>query len=143
MKTAFRIVVAAALVSIGYMAGRLQGPESVVQAAQSNRVFELRTYTTNEGKLPALHTRFRDHTIGFFNKYNMTSIGYWTPQDTPNVLVYMIAHPSRDAAKANWAKFSADPDWVKVRNDSQVNGTILAKPPESVFLDPTDYSQIK
>jgi len=141
----FRISVAAVLVAAGYVAGRLT-PEPVAEAAQAGRVFEMRTYTTNEGKLPALETRFRDHTIKFFDKYNMTSIGYWIPSDGPTsqtTLVYILAHPSREEAKANWAKFSADPDWKKVRTDSEVNGTILAKPPESVFLKATDYSPIK
>jgi hypothetical protein len=141
----FRISVAAVLVAAGYVAGRLT-PEPVAEAAQAGRVFEMRTYTTNEGKLPALETRFRDHTIKFFDKYNMTSIGYWIPSEGPTsqtTLVYILAHPSREEAKANWAKFSADPDWKKVRTDSEVGGTILAKPPESVFLKATDYSPIK
>jgi hypothetical protein len=141
----FRISVAAVLVAAGYVAGRLT-PEPVAEAAQAGRVFEMRTYTTNEGKLPALETRFRDHTIKFFNKYNMTSIGYWIPTEGPTsqtTIVYILAHPSREEAKANWAKFNADPDWRKVRTDSEANGTILAKPPESVFLKATDYSPIK
>jgi len=141
----FRISVAAVLVAAGYVAGRLT-PEPVAEAAQAGRVFEMRTYTTNEGKLPALETRFRDHTIKFFDRYNMTSIGYWIPSEGPTsqtTLVYILAHPSREEAKANWAKFSADPDWKKVRTDSEVGGTILAKPPESVFLKATDYSPIK
>ena len=141
----FRISVAAVLVAAGYVAGRLT-PEPVAEAAQAGRVFEMRTYTTNEGKLPALETRFRDHTIKIFDKYNMTSIGYWIPSEGPTsqtTLVYILAHPSREEAKANWAKFSADPDWKKVRSDSEVGGTILAKPPESVFLKATDYSPIK
>jgi hypothetical protein len=143
----FRVGVAAVLLTIGYMAGRIDSAVPVVQAAaQTGRVFELRTYTTNDGKMPALQARFRDHTIKFFDKYNMKSIGYWTPMDGPtaqNTLIYIIAHESRDAAKASWASFNADPDWVKVRNDSQAAGTILAKPPDSVFLTPTDYSPLK
>jgi NIPSNAP len=145
MRTAlFRICVASALLSTGYVAGRL-APEPVAQA-QAPKVFEMRTYTTNEGKLPALETRFRDHTIKFFNKYNMTSIGYWVPQEGPlstTTLIYILAHPSREAAKANWASFSADPEWQKARTESEVNGRILAKAPESVFLRATDYSPIK
>jgi hypothetical protein len=138
--------VAAALLTMGYMAGRFDAAVPVAQAAQTGRVFELRTYTTNDGKMPALQARFRDHTIKFFDKYNMKSIGYWTPMDGPaaqNTLIYIIAHESRDAAKASWAAFNADPDWVKVRNDSQAAGTILAKPPDSVFMTPTDYSPLK
>ena len=76
MRTAlFRICVASALLATGYVAGRLT-PEPIAQAApMQTRVFEMRTYTANEGKLPTLETRFRDHTIKLFNKYSMTSIG--------------------------------------------------------------------
>jgi len=71
-------------------------------------VFELRTYTCFEGKLPDLLTRFRDHTMQIFEKHGMTSIAYWVPQDAPlsqNTLIYVLAHPSREAAKKNWAAF--------------------------------------
>ena len=75
----------------------------------------------------------------------MTSIGYWTPQDAPtsqNTLIYIIAHPSRDAAKKNWDAFRADPDWQKARDASEANGKIVAKI-DSVFMTPTGYSGIK
>jgi NIPSNAP len=146
MRTAlFRICVASTLLAAGYVAGRLT-PEPVAEAAQAGRVFEMRTYTANEGRLPALEARFRDHTLGFFKKYDMTSIGYWVPTDGPlsqTTLIYILAHPSREAAKANWGKFSQDPEWQKVAAASQVDGKILARSPESVFLKATDYSPIK
>jgi hypothetical protein len=145
MRTAlFRICAALALLAAGYTAGRLT-PEPVAEAAQG-RIFEMRTYTTNEGKLPALEARFRDHTIKFFNKYSMTSIGYWKPAEGPlaqNTLIYILAHPSREAAKTNFAAFGADPEWRKARAESEAAGPILSKPPESVFLNATDYSPIK
>jgi hypothetical protein len=113
--------------------------------AQSNRVFELRTYTAPEGKLADLNKRFRDHTMRIFEKHGMTNIAYWTPQDSPlkeNTLIYVISHKSREAAKASWAAFGADPEWKKVSAESQVNGRIVAKV-ESVFMDATDYSPMK
>ena len=131
MRTAlFRISVASALLATGYVAGRL-APEPVAQA-QTPKVFEMRTYTTNEGKLPTLESRFRDHTIKFFSKYNMTSIGYWIPEEGPlsqTTLIYILAHPSREAAKANWAAFSADPEWQKARKESEVHGASWPKRP--------------
>jgi len=111
-----------------------------------NRVFELRTYTCNEGKLEALKARFRDHTIALFKRHGIESIGYWVPQDpekSKTTLIYIIAHPSREAATKNWDAFRADPEWKKVAADSEANGKILAKPPESVFMDPTDFSKLK
>ena len=111
-----------------------------------NRVFELRTYTCNAGKLETLKTRFRDHTIRIFKRHGMESIGYWVPQDpekSKTTLVYIIAHPSREAADKNWTAFHDDPEWKKVAAASEANGKILAKPPESVFMDPADFSPIK
>ena len=114
-------------------------------AQSSNHVFEIRTYTTNEGKLEALEKRFRDHTIEIFNRHGMTSVGYWVPQDAPrsqNTLIYILAHPSRQAAKDHWAAFNADPEWQKVRAESEANGKIVTHV-DSVFADPTDFSPLK
>jgi len=106
MRTAlFRICVATALLAAGFVAGRLT-PEPVVQASvQDEKVFEMRTYTTNEGRLPALQTRFRDHTLGFFKKYDMTSIGYWVPTDGPTAqttLVYIRVAQGRAGVAGRW-----------------------------------------
>jgi hypothetical protein len=137
-----RIVFTAFVFTTGAIAGRMIGPDPVASAQQKNRVFEIRTYTTNEGKLDALNARFRDHTMTIFKRHGMENIGYWVPQDTPNTLVYIIAHQSREQAKKNWAEFGADPEWIKARTESEANGKIVAKV-ESVFADPTEYSPIK
>ncbi len=124
------------------------GFASQANASKPNdsRVFELRTYVTHPGKLDALNKRFREHTTALFKKHGMENIGYWTPQEEKDgkadTLVYIIAHASRDAAKASWAAFQADPEWIKARDESEQDGKIVAKV-TSVFLDPTDYSAIK
>jgi len=110
-----------------------------------NRVYELRTYTCFEGKLPDLLKRFREHTITIFNRHGMESIGYWIPQDpekSKTTLIYILAHPSREAATKNWTDFRNDPEWKKVSADSEANGKIVQKV-DSVFLDPTDFSRLK
>lgn len=115
-----------------------------VLKAADDRVFELRTYVTNEGKLPDLLTRFRDHTCALFAKHGMVNVGYWVPMDeaagSANTLVYLLAHESRDAAKVSWKGFGADPDWQKARQASEEKGKILAKAPEAVFLRMSDFS---
>lgn len=115
-------------------------------ACAQNRVYELRTYTCNDGKLEALKARFRDHTIELFKKHGIESLGYWVPQDGPTsktTLIYILIHPSREAATKNWAAFNTDPEWLKVRAASEVDGKILAKPPEFTFMDPADFSKLK
>ena len=113
-------------------------------AFAQERVYELRTYTCYEGKLETLKTRFRDHTIRLFKRHNMESIGYWIPQDerSKTTLVYVLAHPSREAATKNWAEFRADPEWQKAQKDSEAAGPIVQKV-ESVYMSPTDFSQLK
>ncbi|HTQ37708.1 MAG TPA: NIPSNAP family protein [Pirellulales bacterium] len=143
-KRYFVIAVAMAAAGMAFLAGRSAGI-AAMKAEAANRVFEIRTYTAEDGKLDALLARFRDHTCGLFEKHGMTSIGYWVPQDEPrskNTLVYILAHPSRDAARKNWSEFSRDPEWQKVKSDSEADGKLTTKT-ESLFVDPTDFSPLK
>ena len=111
-----------------------------------DRVFEIRTYHCLEGRLPALNKRFKENTCGLFKKHGMELIGFWTPTDEKdgkqNTLVYILAYPSRDAAKKSWEAFQADPEWKKARAASEVDGKIVDKV-ESVYLTPTEYSLMK
>ena len=111
----------------------------------AGKVFEIRTYHTFPGRLDALNKRFREHTMKLFEKHGMSNVGYWVPQDSPareTTLIYVISHASREAAKANWAAFVADPEWKKIAEASQVDGKIIERI-ESVYMDATDYSPIK
>jgi hypothetical protein len=140
----FVLAGATAIFLTGLSAGSLL-QSGIAHAQAAKHVYELRTYTAPDGKLGELHSRFRDHTIRIFNKHGMKSVIYLAPQDAPdsaNTLIYVLEHPSREAAKKAWADFAADPEWVKVSADSQVNGRIVSKV-VSVFADPTDYSPMK
>ncbi len=106
------------------------------------RVFEMRKYYTHPGRLDALNKRFREHTNKLFVKHGMELVGYWTPKDQPDVLIYILAYPSKDAAEASWKAFRDDPEWKKAAAESEKDGKIVAKV-ESTFMDPTDYSPIK
>jgi NIPSNAP len=135
------VLIAIAAVILMVQVGRSQPTD----AAKKDRVFEIRTYTTEPGKLDALHARFREHTTKLFEKHGMTNIGYWTPTDAPrsqDTLVYVLAHESRAAAEKSWEGFRNDPQWIKARDASEVEGKIVSKV-ESVFLQPTDYSKIR
>jgi hypothetical protein len=113
------------------------------------RHFELRTYTTNPGKLENLHTRFRDHTLRIFGKHGMTNMLYWRPAEgqaaMENKMVYLLEFPTQAARTTSWQAFGADPEWQKVAADSQKDGTILVSPGGvvSVQLTPTDYSPLR
>jgi hypothetical protein len=116
---------------------------AVMSAAADGPVYELRTYTAAPGRLGDVLARFRDHTIGIFNRHGMVSIGYWVPMDAKDgageKLFYLLQHPSREAAAQNWAAFRSDPEWQSVSKASEAHGKIVIHT-ESVFLAPADFS---
>lgn len=137
-------VVAALLLGIGL------GWSTASLKAESERrsmVYELRTYSTLEGRLPALNARFEHHTMKLFEKHGMKNVVYGTPIDNEgkpvdNKLVYLLAHKSQEAAAASFAEFRNDPEWIAARDESEKDGKIVAKV-ESMFLVPTEYSPLK
>jgi len=135
------VVVGAIAMAAVTLAGFAAGV-SVAQESTS-RVYELRTYTTLPGRLPALHKRFAEHTLKLFEKHGMRNETYWVPTDSArkdNTLIYVVSHASQDAAHKSWKEFATDPEWIKVRNASEADRAILAKLPERVFMKRTGYS---
>src|SRR5581483_12308772 len=107
---------------------------------RDTRVYELRTYYSPPGKLADLEARFREHTTKLFEKHGMTNVGYWTPIDNPkNELIYLLSFPSREAKEKAWKSFGADPEWKKVKAETEAQGKIVERV-ESVLMAATDYS---
>ena len=123
-------------------------PEVKPSVGAAPRVFELRTYSATPGNLPILLKRFRDHTLTLFTKYKMTNLYYWTlmpgQAGSDNTLVYMLAHPSKDAGDDEFKAFRADPEWVAVKEASEKEGggslTVVPDGVKSVYMQATDYS---
>src|ERR1051325_10964500 len=101
--------------SVAFIA--MAAPARAAEDKPAGKLYELRLYTTNEGKLPDLDARFRDHTMKLFEKHGIENIAYWhvsegaAGDDAKNLLVYIIAHKDKAAADKSWADFRADPDW--------------------------------
>ena len=110
----------------------------------SGKVYELRIYRAVPGKLESLVARFRDDTDKLFAKHGMKSLAYWTALDEPvksSTLFYILEHPSREAASANWKAFQDDPEWKAVKAKSEEKGKLVEKI-DSTFLTPTDFSRL-
>lgn len=104
------------------------------------RLYELRVYHAEPGKLDDLLARFRDHTTGLFEKAGMTNVGYWVPVDNKdNLLIYLLSYPDRATRDASWEKFLADENWKKAYAESRKDGPLVGKIDE-LFLTSTDYS---
>ena len=129
-----------------FLAGLAAGSllqSGIAHAQAAKHVYELRTYTAPEGKLGELHARFRDHTIRIFNKHGMKSVIYLAPQDAPdsaNTLIYVLEHPSREAAKKAWADFQADPEWqrshrIPGQRPHRLQGRVGVRGSDRLFAD--------
>jgi hypothetical protein len=111
----------------------------------TDNVYELRTYTTHDGKLEALHQRFENHTLRLFEKHGITNIGYWVPSDPElrdNTLIFILLHENAEAARTNWDAFRADPEWQQAYEESHADGAIVARA-VSVMMTATEYSMMK
>jgi hypothetical protein len=110
---------------------------------ESAAVFELRIYHAAAGKLEDLLTRFREHTDKIFARHQMMSVAYWVPMDEPgksSTLIYILKHPSREAATANWKAFQDDPEWKAVKAKSEEKGSLVEKV-DSTYMEYTDFSK--
>ena len=114
-------------------------PYSPQPQIRSN-VQELRLYDAMPGKLPALHDRFANHTIGLFAKHGIENIAYWTDDvGTSNRLTYMLGHPDLGARERNFAAFQEDSAWQQARAESEKNGPLVRVSRHSI-LRLTPYS---
>jgi hypothetical protein len=136
---------ASALLASVLMLNNSSDSEGLAAEVNENEIFEMRTYTTHDGKLDALHQRFENHTMAFFEKHGMTNIAYWVPEDPElkeNTLIYILSHESPEAAEASWNAFRADPDWQRAYEESHADGVIV-KHIESVYMTQVSYSPMK
>ena len=129
-----------ALLPLAALTGGSHTP-SASAAEKDTMVYEMRVYYANPGKLDALHSRFRDHTLKLFEKHGLTNGGYFVPvgDNKEGKLVYFIAAPSKEARDKSFKEFAADPDWKQAAAESEKDGKLVSKV-ESTFLTATDYS---
>jgi hypothetical protein len=107
-------------------------------------IYELRTYHCLPGKLPDLLARFRDLTLGLWERHQIRQVGFWTVLvgENSNDLIYMLAWDSMTDREDRWGKFAADPDWIRGRAASEEDGPIVASV-TNALLRATDFSAIQ
>ena len=123
-------------------------PKPPLPAGNGARLFEMRVYTTQPGKLAALDARFREHTVGLFAKHGMTNLPYFHLDEgqpgAENTLLYFLAHGSPEAQAASFQAFRSDPAWIAARAASEKDGKLLLENGvASTLLEATDYSPLK
>jgi hypothetical protein len=123
-------------------------PKLPLKAGDAPRLYEMREYTTNDGKLGTLDARFRDHTIALFEKHGLHNLIYFhldeDQEGSGNTLLYFLAHDSEETKMGGFKSFSEDPEWISARDASEKEGKLLIqKGVKSTLLLPTDYSPVR
>jgi len=88
---------------------------------ETPRIFELRTYHSPTARQRrALDTRFSSAEINIFHRVGVHPVFYTSTVfglNRPN-LTYLIPFDNLAAREKAWNAFGADPEWVRVRNES-------------------------
>ncbi|MGN6390482.1 MAG: NIPSNAP family protein [Burkholderiaceae bacterium] len=105
---------------------------------------ELRIYHCAPGRLPALHARFERVTLGFWKKYEIRQVGFWTTLVGPSnhALTYLLQWESLAERERKWQAFSSDPEWLAARAASEAEAPIVERI-ENQLLVPTAYSALR
>lgn len=123
-----------------FMGGIAAEGQAAGGAVDKDTVYELRIYHTS--KLDALLARFGGAERQIFERVGMHCVAFWTATDEPlkgATLIYILRHKSREAADASWKAFRADPEWQKVKAESEKDGSLVDKS-ESTFMALTSFS---
>lgn len=115
--------------------------------ADGSRVFELMIYHTVPGKATALEGVFRD-VSKLQAKYGLEVVGYWVPNDDPaweNTFIYLLAHPSLEQAKKNWAAMHADPAFPQYRSEAAqyIEKNDKGYNVDEIYMRASDFSALR
>ena len=107
-------------------------------------IYELRVYQSVPGRLPALLSRFQNHTLRIWAKHGIQQAGFWTTLvgESNQQLTYLVAWASMAERETKWGAFMADPEWIATRAETEKDGQIVASV-SSQFLAPTAFSSVK
>lgn len=119
------------------------GMPQLATPSKETRIMELRTYEGySEDAVRRKIKMFNDSEITIFNKTGLHMVFFGEVLIGPRMpcLTYMLTFKDMEERNANWAKFSADPDWKQVSQAVEYANTVSRI--ERIFLEPTAYSSI-
>lgn len=107
-------------------------------------IYELRIYHAMPGRLPALLSRFQNHTLQIWEKHGIHQAGFWTTLigESESNLIYLLAWDSMDDREKRWSAFTADPEWIAIKTETEKNGPLVQNI-SNELLAPTTFSSVK
>ena len=92
-------------------------------------VYQLRIYEIFEPNKAAFHARFRDHALPIMRKYGFNIRSMWESRlNGRTEFVYLLEWPSESVMKDRWAKFMADEEWARIKQETaRQHGTLVGQ----------------
>jgi NIPSNAP len=106
-------------------------------------IYELRIYRCMPGRLPALLSRFQNHTLRIWEKHGIRQAGFWTTLigESNQQLTYMLAWDSMAERERRWGAFLADPEWIATSIETEKDGQLVQNI-SNQLLAPTAFSAV-
>jgi hypothetical protein len=108
-------------------------------------IYELRIYHAMPGRLPALLSRFQNHTLQIWEKHGIRQAGFWTTligAGESNQLTYLLAWNSMAEREERWGAFLTDPEWIATKAETEKDSPLVQNI-SSELLAPTAFSLVK
>lgn len=102
-------------------------------------LYELRIYHMHPGRLPAIHKRFSEVTLGLFRRHGIHVTDFWTDADGGERIYYVCAFEDRAARDKAFEIFGADPDWQNAYEASHADGGPIVERVENYFMTRVEY----
>jgi hypothetical protein len=122
-------------------------PQIVVPpAADHPRIFELRTYESNNMKAAERKIRmFNEGEMAIFERLGMAPVFFGATmvgRNLPN-LTYMLSFDSLAARDKLWSAFGSDPEWQKLRAQPGYSDAEIVSNISNAILRPLAFSPIR
>lgn len=120
-----------------------QGTHTMTQL-EKGMIYELRIYHSMPGRLPALLSRFQNHTLRIWEKHGIRQAGFWTTLigESNQQLTYILAWDSMAEREERWSAFLADPEWIAISTETEKDGQLVQNI-SNELLAPTAFSSVK
>jgi hypothetical protein len=117
-----------------------------VDAKRPPRIFELRTYESNNAKASKTKIKmFDDAEIKIFRRCGMLPVFFAETligRNLPN-LTYMLAYDDLAAREKSWRTFAADPEWQELRAQPGLTDPEIVSNISNSILRPLPFSPIR
>lgn len=106
-------------------------------------LYELRIYEIPPGCMARILSRFANHTMAIFKRFDIEVVGFWQEEVGRNDrLVYITRFADSADRDSKWSAFQDDPEWQRVKLETEADGPIVTRVLNS-YMKPVPFSPLQ